>query len=225
MLQSLHESLWVRGVPYRVSGLALGRQLVAVRLASGGLWIHSPIPNEPGLKEALAKLGPVEHAVGPNCWHDECLAEFQQTYPAALFHAAPGLAKAKPEVRFVDELGPVPHPAWSGVLDQILVEGMPRLNEVVFFHRASRSLILADLSFNLGPPGPLLTAIAMRLNGVWGRFGPSRLCRSLIKDRAATRASLDRILAWDFDRVIVGHGRNIDIGGKKALREAFAFLG
>ena len=84
--------------------------------------------------------------------------------------------------------------------------------------------MIADLAFNLGPPGPWLTALAMRLNGVWGRFGPSRFCKSLMRNRTAVRASLDFLLEWDFDRIVVGHGRNLETGGKDALRKAFAFL-
>jgi hypothetical protein len=204
-------------------GLALGRQLVVVRLADG-LWIHSPIPVTSELQRELAALGPVRHVVGPNCFHDECLEELQAAYPEAIFHAAPGLARTKASVRFARELSDAPDPAWTGVLQPHLVRGMPRLNEVVFLHPASRSLILADLAFNLGPDGPFLTALAMRINGVWGHFGPSRLCRSLMKDPAAVRQSLDALLAWDFDRIIVGHGRNIETNGKQSLRDAFAFL-
>lgn len=219
-LRQIHPDLWVCAVPYR----GLGRQLVVVRLPGGGLWIHSPIPVTPELRGELAKLGEIRHVVGPNCFHDECLREFQAEYPAALFHAAPGLAGQKRDVRFGTELSETPHPDWAGVLEQRLIHGMPRLNEVVFYHAASRSLLIADIAFNLGPDGPWLFALLMRLNDAWGKFGPSRLCRSLMRDKKAVRASLDRILEWDFDRVIVGHGRNIETNGKALFREAFAFL-
>ncbi len=221
MLHQLHPDLWVCAVPYR----SLGRQLVVVRLPGGGLWVHSPIPVTPELRSELAALGEIRHVVGPNCYHDECLMEFQRDYPGPRFHAAPGLAKARPDIRFGAELTDAPHPDWAGVLEQHLIRGMPRLNEVVFFHAASRSLIIADIAFNLGPDGPWFFALLMRLNGAWGRFGPSRLCRMLMRDKAAVRASLDRILAWDFDRVIVGHGKNLETGGKENFRQAFAFLG
>jgi hypothetical protein len=45
-----------------------------------------------------------------------------------------------------------------------------------------------------------------------------------MRDRTAVRASLEHILAWDFDRILVGHGRNLETGGKPALRAGFAFL-
>lgn len=223
LLRQLHADLWVCPVPYWAMGMPLGRQLVVVRLP-GGLWIHSPVPMTPELRVELAALGAVRHVVGPNLWHDECLREFQAEQPEALFHATPGLAAIKRDVRFGAELSDTPHGDWSGMLEQHLVRGMPRMNEVVFFHPASRSLILADLAFNLGPDGPRWFALMMRLYGAWERFGPTPLERMLMKDRPAVRASLDRILEWDFDRIIVGHGRNIERDGKEAFRRAFAFL-
>lgn len=92
------------------------------------------------------------------------------------------------------------------------------------FHPCSRTLLLADLAFNLGPPASWLTQLGLRLSGVWDRFAPTRTCRLLSRDRAATRACPQRILAWDFDCVDVGHGRNVPHGGRDALRSAFAFL-
>jgi len=227
LLQALHDDLWVCRVPYWAMGMPLGRQIVVVRLPAGGLWIHSPVPMTPELRRELAALGDVRHVVGPNRWHDECLREFQAEQPAALFHAAPGLAAQRRAVRFGAELSDRAHPDWSGVLEQHLVRGMPRMNEVVFFHPASRSLILADLAFNFGPgapAGPGWFAGLMRLYGVWGRFGPTPLEKWMMQDKAAVRSSIDRILEWDFDRVIVGHGHNVNTGGKRVFREAYAFL-
>ncbi|HWA26014.1 MAG TPA: DUF4336 domain-containing protein [Lacunisphaera sp.] len=221
LLRQLHPDLWVHAIPYR----GLGRQIVVVRLPRGGLWIHSPIPVTAELRAELAALGDIRHVIGPNCFHDECLREFQAEYPAALFHAAPGLAAQKRDVRFGAELSDAPHPDWTGVLEQHLIKGMPKLNEVVFFHPASRTLIIADIAFNLGPDGNWLFALLMRLNGAWGHFGPSRFCRMFMKDKAAVRASIDFILRWDFDRVIVGHGHNLDANAKPVFRAAFAFLG
>lgn len=223
-LQQLCADLWVCPVSYWAMGMPLGRQLVVVRLPGGGLWIHSPVPMTPQLRAELIALGEVRHVVGPNLWHDECLREFQAEHPSALFHATPGLAAQKRDVRFGAELSDQPHPDWSGVLEQHLVRGMPGMNEVVFFHPASRSLIIADLAFNLGPDGPWWFALLMRAYGAWGRFGPTPLEKWLMRDKTAVRASLNLVLEWDFDRVIVGHGRNIETGGKQVFREAYAFL-
>jgi hypothetical protein len=225
MLSSRPHGLWLHAVPYQVFGLKLGRQLVVVRLPDGGLWIHSPIPWSADLRAEIAALGDIRHVIGPNRFHDECLREFQVEYPVAQFHAAPGLAGDRRDIRFVSEpLSDLAHPDWHGVIDQHLVRGMPLLNEVVFLHRPSRSLIIADLAFNFGPDAHWLVKSLFRLGGTWGSFAPSRLERFMMRDRKAVRTSIDTILKWDFDRIVVGHGRNIETGGKEAFRSAFSFL-
>lgn len=225
MLTQVHPDLFIHRVPYRAMGLWIGRQLVVVRLPSGGVWIHSPIPWTAALRSEVAAIGDIRHVIGPNRFHDECLREFQAEYPNASFHAAPGLAELRRDVRFVDTpLTDSPHPDWADVLDQHLVKGMPRLNEVIFLHRPSRTLILADLAFNFGPDTHWLLALIMKMNGAFGRLSPSRFTKSLMKDRIAVRASIDEILRWDFDRVIVGHGDNIASHGRDVFRDSFSFL-
>jgi hypothetical protein len=101
---------------------------------------------------------------------------------------------------------------------------IPLLNEVVFFHRASRTLVLTDIAFNVRRADSWLTRAVLRLDGAYGRFGVSRIGRAVIRDRRAARAAIDRMLGWDFDRVIVAHGEVLERGGRDALREAFAWL-
>jgi hypothetical protein len=38
------------------------------------------------------------------------------------------------------------------------------------------------------------------------------------------RHSIDQILSWDFDRIVVGHGEVVESGGHKKLEEAYNFL-
>ena len=46
-----------------------------------------------------------------------------------------------------------------------------------------------------------------------------------MEDEDAFAGSLDTMLEWDFDRVIVGHGEPIETGGKARLMEAFKAAG
>jgi hypothetical protein len=105
------------------------------------------------------------------------------------------------------------------------VTGAPSLNETVFLHRASRTLLCLDLCFNVRESASFVTRLLMRVNGAYGRFGPSRIFRyTVMKDRKAMRASLDRILAWDFDRVTVAHGEILESGGHRAVQAGFRWL-
>ena len=44
------------------------------------------------------------------------------------------------------------------------------------------------------------------------------------RDKAAARASVERILSWDFDRILLCHGPIVESGGKAVFREAYSFL-
>ena len=40
----------------------------------------------------------------------------------------------------------------------------------------------------------------------------------------AARQALERILAWDFDRVMIAHGEVLESGGPDTLRVGYAWL-
>ena len=89
---------------------------------------------------------------------------------------------------------------------------------------ASRTLILTDLAFNISAERFGGARLFYWLVGAGGRFGPHRIIRYGIRDRRAARASLERILEWDFDRVIVSHGDVLESGGRASLAAGFSFL-
>ncbi len=198
--------------------------MTVMRLADGSLLLHSPVALDAGLRTELDALGPVRYAVAPNRVHHLYAGGVAAAYPEARLWVGPGVERKRPDLVYTAVLGDEAPPEWRGQVDQVFFAGRPYENEVVFFHRASRTLILCDLAFNFGPTGALATRWLMRLIRSYGRFGPSTLDPWLIKDRAAACASLERILAWDFDRVIVAHGDVLEHGGHAALSHGYRWL-
>ncbi len=145
-------------------------------------------------------------------------------YPEARLWAAPGVERKRPDLEIAGVLGDEAPAEWRDEVDQVFFRGRPFENEAVFLHRASRTLILCDLAFNFGPRAAPFTRLLMRLLRGYGGFGPSSLDRFLIRDRRAARDSLERILAWDFDRVVVAHGDVLERGGRDALRAGYSWL-
>ncbi|MEZ5990496.1 MAG: hypothetical protein R3F30_15560 [Planctomycetota bacterium] len=185
--------------------------------------MHSPNPLDDGLRAAVAALGPVRHLVCPNRFHHLGVEAWKAAFPDALLWGVPGLPEKRKDLSFDRVLGDEPPADWAGQLDQCLTEGNRAAGEVVFCHRASRTLLLCDLAMNIGPGEPWWTRQFFRLNGAYGRLSCSRLYRMLTRDRAAMRASIERICAWDFDRILVCHGEAA-AGGPAALRAACAGL-
>jgi hypothetical protein len=223
-LRELASDLFVADHPLVVGGLHLGARTTIVRLGSGGLLVHSPGPPHDSLHRDVEKLGPVVALVAPNKMHHLFLPAWTGAFPEARTFGAPGLAAKLPSIRFDEELGNDPPSLFGNDLDPHVIQGAPRLEEVVFLHRSSRTLLLTDLAFHLRHSESRFTRIAMRLNGGYGHFGTTRLLRSTFRDRNAARISLDHVLGWDFDRVIVAHGDVLDRGGREALRQAYAWL-
>jgi hypothetical protein len=46
-----------------------------------------------------------------------------------------------------------------------------------------------------------------------------------VRDKLAARDSMRRILAWEFERIVVGHGSIIESGRREVLRSAWSWLG
>jgi hypothetical protein len=222
--RQLDRDLWVVERPQRFFGLEVGTRMTVIRLADGSLLLHSPVALDVGLRRALDALGPVRFVVAPNRVHHLYAGDVAKSYPEARLWIAPDLQGKRPDLAYVAILGDEAPPEWRGQVDQVFFRGRPFENEVVFLHRATRSLVICDLAFNFGPTAPLKTRILMSLILSYGRFGPTKLDPLLIRDRAAARESLERILAWDFDRVVLPHGDIVERGGNALLREGYAWL-
>lgn len=224
VMQQLDSDLWVAEAPLRFLGLEVGARMTVIRLPDGGLVLHSPIAVDPSLRQEVDSLGRVAHVVAPNKFHHLYVSGWKDAFPEASVWVAPGLESKRSDLPIAGVLGEQTESAWSAVLDQIPLQGFPFANEVVFFHRPSRTLVLTDIAFNVGPDAAPITRFFFKLNGVYGRLSPTIVEKLLIRDRAAFRAGLERILAWPFERVIVAHGDVKESGGRAELERGYAWL-
>jgi hypothetical protein len=220
-LTPIAEQLWGLSHEIRMPGGArLPVRMTVVRLAERRLLLHSPVPIDDAAAGELAGLGEVAHLVAPNRLHHLWLAPAAQRWPEAAVWLAPGLAARYPELSAAPLAAEAP-PAWADELDQTVIAGAPRMEEHVFFHRATRTLICSDLVFHVTRPANLRTRLLLWLVGAGGgRLATSRVWRLMVKDRAAAAGSLDRVHAWDIERIIPAHGDVVERDGRAALAAA-----
>jgi hypothetical protein len=223
-LQLLAPDLAVIDHPLQTRGLAVGTRTTVVRRGDGSLLLISPGPLTDDDAAAIAALGPVRALVAPNLLHHMFLGAALARFAEARLFAPAALAKKQPTLTIAAPPAAVGDAVADGALAAVDVGGMPKLQETLFVHRPSRTLVATDLVFNVRPPAPWFTRFFMRLNGGFDRFGPTRICRSLVKDRAATAAAVAAVLDEDFDRVVVAHGQVLPTGGRDAFRAGFAWL-
>ena len=217
------EGLWTTTAPLKFLGLHLGTRMTVLRLPSGALWLHSATPIDPQLRAEIDALGRVEHIVAPSAYHHLHAGPASALWPGARVHGPRGLRRRRPDLRIDAELLETPDPAWGGALVPMRLLGTI-LHETVFLHRPTRTLIVADLVENFDGSPHLPTQVYLRVAGLKGQVGVSRLGRFIFRDRSVARRSIDRILTEDFDRVVLAHGRIIPSGGRDAVRNAYRWL-
>jgi hypothetical protein len=208
-------------------GVRIPTRMSVVRLGEGDLWVHSPIPLDDALAAEIGALGQVRYVVAPSASHHMFAGPFAARFPEAKLFGAPGVTKKHPELTFAGTVGDGADASlpWAGAIDQTLLAGAPTLSEVVFFHRESRSLLVSDLLFNMIEPETWATGMLLRLMGTYKRLARSRLWSRYAKDRQALKASVERVVGWDFVRLLPAHGAVFESGDTHAeVRDRLAWF-
>ena len=201
-------------------------RMVVARLCDGSAWVWSPIALTDELADAVDAIGPLREIVSPNKLHHLFLKEWADRWPEARIHAPPGLARKRPDLSFASELGDDPDPAWADDLDQAVFRGSFAMEEVVFFHRPSKTAIVCDLVQRHDPATARgLKGLVMRLDGLVGEKGSTpREWRASFLRRGPARSARDRVLAWKPEGLIVAHGACARKGAAAILEHALSWI-
>lgn len=225
MLKEVGPDLWVVDVPLKFLGIDVGRQMTVARLRGEELWIHSAAPLTGELRRSLEALGEPRYVVASSAIHGHLsMGDFRRAYPDVLLFAPPILDRRRKDLVFDGLLGSAPDPLWGEQLDQAVLLGQ-LLPEVLFLHRESRTLIAGDLLVQVPAHAPTKTRLAWRLDGVGETLATPRTVRASTRNRHAARRSVERMSTWDFDRIHVGHGANVETDGRARFRDALHWLG
>lgn len=191
----------------------------AIKLGDGRVVVISPLNPKRADYESLRRLGEVAHIVSPNSFHNLFAAAAKKEFPNAILWAAPALRKRKPEIPWDAVIGKDGWP-FAGELDCLYLEGAPGMGEVVFLHRATKTLIVTDLFFNLKNVTALGARFLFTLMGTLNRFASSRLLNLVMRDKPRFLKCLEILMSWDFDRIIMAHGEPVECGGKRMAQAA-----
>jgi hypothetical protein len=228
VLNPVGEELWtVEGPIVSFYSFPYPTRMAIARLANRQLWLWSPIALSSELAEELEKLGEVRYLVAPNKLHHLFLTEWAEQYPGARLYAAPGLAKKRSDLAFSAELGDESPSEWQNEIDQTVIGGSFVMNEVVFFHRPSRSALVCDLIQKHDKSAfSGWRRWAMQLDGMVGPDGSTpREWRATFSKRAVARAGRDTVLDWNPRQLIVAHGPIIRENAKDVIASSLAWIG
>ena len=235
-LKPVAEAVWiVDGPVIRFGYLGLRfpfpTRMTVVRLADGGLWVHSPTELSPSLESEINSLGSVKHLIAPNCIHYWWLGDWAEAFPGAVTYAAPGVRKqARSRKRFAGYDADLARGAaypWSGEIEMLLVPGS-YLTEAVFFHVSTRTLILTDLIQNYERSkiaNPFFRFMS-RLSGAVHPDGkmPVDLRSTFLRHREQMGKAVRTMISWSPERIIIAHGRWHETNAVAELKRAFRWL-
>lgn len=214
-----------------------------MRLRSGALAVFSPVTLTAQVRETLNQMGEVKYITAPDMEHHIMLGPWHAAFPNAKIICPEGLPEkragskeqhvrcdvvfqAANEKQTVDE-------EFDSEFDHEFVPGHAN-KELVFNFKRDRTLIEADLLFNLpadeqysksdeNPRSGILSRFFTAMQGTTG--GALMWQRRLIwygisaGDRTSFNKSIAKIDKWDFDRIIPCHGEVIETGGKGVFRD------
>jgi hypothetical protein len=203
-----------------LAGATLPSRATIVDVGAGSLLVVSPPADVP---DDVAALGTVAAIVAPNSFHYLHAGAWLRRHPTAALFAAPALPRRVPALPSGVELTLDAAPPWRDALPYVVLGPDRGIAEVIFFHRASRTLILTDAASNLVGVDRLADRVAFRLSGMPRRFGPTRNSRRLLlRDRPRVRETLRQVMRWPFERIVVAHGAVVDRNAHDVFVSAFA---
>ncbi|MEO0324788.1 MAG: hypothetical protein AAF447_17630 [Myxococcota bacterium] len=221
LLQPLADGLWhLEGRVRLAPGIVFPLRSTVIDTGEG-LAIVSPLAFDDATAEAIEALGEVRHLISPCLFHHLSLGDAKARWPEATLFAPPGLAKKRPEFASAAILGEVPVPG----LEATPVAGMPALQETVFLHRESGTLVTTDLVFNIKHIESRVTRFVLKyVSRAYGRVAQSGLVKWMTKDRDAAAASVETLLGLPFQRLLMAHGEVVETGAKDQLADATRWM-
>jgi hypothetical protein len=220
MLIPIARNIWHKQHHFSVSGVPISSRMTIIKLTSGQIFLHSPVPLDLAEKESIDALGEVKFIIAPNRFHHLFDGDLAALYPQASLFGVPGLAKKRPDLGKLQILTPAPG-HWAPELEYLMFNGIPAANETIWFHTPSGSLIITDLcQWWRGDIG-WRAALWNTLVGTRKKLNVPRTIRSLVRDPAAAKASAQQILQWPIQRIILAHNSIIEEDAHAKLRDAF----
>jgi hypothetical protein len=205
-----------------IPGVYLPLRASIIKLENATI-LMSPVEMSNDEIKSIRASETITDIISPSLFHHHFAKEAIDDFPQAHLWAAPGLKEKCPDVPWQKTLTVDPWP-YNAELELLFIKGAPKINECVFYHRASHTLYVSDLCFNIENPKGFLTPITFRLLGSYKKFAVSNIWKKLVTDRKAFKASMDKLFSWNFDRIVMGHGEILELDAKARLKKSLQDL-
>jgi len=219
----VRDQIWLAAYPVRLGGTRFEARMTLARRSDGALIVHSPGPIDDAMRARIEAIGRVAVIVAPGDYHHLHVAACQRAFPDAETWICPGVERKQPALRYDGLLEDTPPPCLAADFTLAGVFGR-FMCEVAMLHRPSHTLLLVDLIENFTDTTPGINWMLKawwKLFGMWNVPGPAPEYRFGWRESAAARAALEKIVAWDFERIVIAHGDLIEHDAKAVAQRAW----
>lgn len=217
------DAIWVTERPVWFSGVRQRARTTVVRLSGGALWVHSSCTPTDDVCAALDALGEVRWIVVPNRWHHLQAPATAARYPNAMVVGPKSAQSRNPQVRLTAGTEDPTYVRSTPELMPIQLRGVPFLDETVFFHSGSGSLIAADLLMSACARDHWTSRMAGRFLGHYGKVRTPPDVRWHTRASAAVAQSIAQLCALPLQRILVAHADPITDRPIQQLADAWDF--
>lgn len=237
ILKKVNENIWlvdgdIIHMSFSIIQVPFSTRMTVVKLSNGDILLHSPIAYNQGLASEILAHGPIKHLVSPNAIHYAYITEWKKHFPDAIAWASPGVEKRAQsqqiETKFDQSLTGHSPEEWAGDINQLIFQGSSVIKEVVFFHKSSRTLILADLieNFETDNTNSHFWKLVHKLGRIAAPNGQTPIDYRLtfLGNEKAAKQSFQKILSWQPESIIIAHGEWIPSDGVKELKRRMKWL-
>ena len=223
LLELLAPGIYTVARPLSFFGIEMGTRMTVVQLGDGRLLLHSPVALDDALRDAVSALGTVAIIVAPTLFHHLYVAAWHDAFPSAALWCCPGLERKRADIAWTAVLADDIRAPFGDEIEHVVFGARSIENEAVLFHRPTRSIVSSDLVFDFGSLPSRVTRVVGALVGN-RTAGSTVLERLTIRDRPRARRELDRMLAWEAERIVIAHGAIVREDATGVLERAFAFV-
>ena len=220
-LQKIAHNIWTVPQPLAVFGfIHLQTRMTVIQTNDKEIILHSSIRYNSNLAKEIDSVGKIKYIIAPNNFHHLFAGEWCSHYPEAELIAPKGLAKKRPDLpitTFAAEIAP-DHPIRK-TLDIIVLQGVPVVQESLFYHKESQTLIVTDTFFYL-PESTGFTSFYASLNSVKKQIYTPLLFLVSIKDKSKLLESLQILRELPIEHVSLCHHAIVSTNAKAQITAA-----
>lgn len=224
MINEHTPSLWTVDHDFHVMGIPMTTRMTLARIHDDQWAAISPVPLTDTDLQKINDSAKVRYIIAPNNFHHLFINNAKRYWPDAEVYTPASLIKKRPDLTgstLIDDQTTQP---WSDTLTPLRIHGSDAIEEFVFFHQESSTLVVTDICFNIIDPQGFKLKLFTLLSGTRGGLKTSRIMKLLYRNKSSLKQSVEKITQWPFDRLIVAHGDVVEQNAATEFKASFGWL-